>query len=80
MTPPQELLTPFQLGDLKLNNRVVLAPMTRARAGTERMANALMAEYYAQRSNAGLLIQKPTSGSISMAGAWRTAFDFYRKL
>ena len=60
MTPSQELLTPFQLGDLKLDNRVVLSPMTRARAGTERMANALMAEYYAQRSNAGLLITEAT--------------------
>jgi N-ethylmaleimide reductase len=60
MTPPQELLTPFKLGDLTLENRVVLSPMTRARAGTERMANALMAEYYAQRSSAGLLITEGT--------------------
>ena len=76
MTPPQELLTPFQLGDLKLDNRVVLSPMTRARAGTERMANALMAEYYAQRSNAGLLITEATFISEQGIG-WVNAPGIY---
>lgn len=38
------LLRPFQLGDLSLPNRVVMAPLTRGRAGTERIPNALMAE------------------------------------
>lgn len=52
------LLDSFQLGDLSLKNRVVLAPMTRARAGDDRLANALMAEYYAQRASAGLLISE----------------------
>ena len=54
------LLEPFQLGDLTLKNRVALAPMTRARAGVERLPNALMAEYYAQRASAGLLITEAT--------------------
>jgi len=54
------LLDSFQLGDLTLKNRVVLAPMTRARAGQERLPNALMAEYYAQRSSAGLIITEAT--------------------
>ncbi len=54
------LLEPFQLGDLTLKNRVVLAPMTRARAGVERLPNALMAEYYAQRASAGLIITEAT--------------------
>lgn len=54
------LLSPLTLGDLTLKNRVVLAPLTRSRAGTERMANPLMAEYYAQRSGAGLLISEAT--------------------
>lgn len=54
------LLEPFQLGDLLLKNRVVMAPMTRARAGTERLPNALMAEYYAQRASAGLIITEAT--------------------
>ena len=55
-----ELLSPFKLRDLELKNRVVLAPLTRARAGKERMPNDLMAEYYAQRSSAGLLITEAT--------------------
>ena len=54
------LLEPYTLGDLKLQNRVVLAPMTRARAGEERLPNALMAEYYAQRASAGLVITEAT--------------------
>jgi len=50
------LLTPFDLRGLRLRNRIVMAPMTRARAGEERLANPLMAEYYRQRSSAGFLI------------------------
>ena len=55
------LLDPFQLGDLTLNNRVAMAPMTRARAGEARLANALMAEYYAQRASAGLILSEATA-------------------
>ncbi len=55
-----KLFTPFTLGDLTLKNRIVLAPMTRARAGADRIPNALMAEYYAQRAGAGLLITEAT--------------------
>ena len=40
------LLQPFLQGDLELKNRVVLAPMTRGRAGEQRLANAVMAEYF----------------------------------
>jgi N-ethylmaleimide reductase len=61
--PGQALLTPFTLGDLDLANRVALAPMTRARAGSARVPNALMAEYYAQRAGAGLVITEATSVS-----------------
>ncbi|WP_059000687.1 alkene reductase [Leptolyngbya sp. NIES-2104] len=66
MTPSPMLLSPFQLGDLTLKNRVVMAPMTRARAGTDRIPNALMAEYYTQRSTAGLILIEATS--ISQQG------------
>ncbi|MBC8287845.1 MAG: alkene reductase [Nitrospinae bacterium] len=59
-TKSPELLSSFQLGDMKLNNRVVLAPLTRSRAGAERMPNDLMTEYYSQRSSAGLLITEAT--------------------
>ena len=60
-TSKKQLLTPFALGNITLNNRIVLAPMTRARAGKERIANALMTEYYVQRAGAGLLITEATS-------------------
>ncbi|MEM6884802.1 MAG: alkene reductase, partial [Verrucomicrobiota bacterium] len=57
----QKLLSSFTLKDLKLKNRIALAPMTRARAGEERIPNHLMAEYYAQRASAGLVITEATS-------------------
>ncbi|MCA8925086.1 MAG: alkene reductase [Planctomycetes bacterium] len=64
----QALLTPFTLGDLSLRNRVVLAPMTRGKAGPERLPNALMAEYYAQRAGAGLVITEATTVSAQGNG------------
>jgi N-ethylmaleimide reductase len=63
-----QLLTSFTLDGLTLKNRVVLAPMTRARAGTERTANVLMAEYYVQRANAGLIISEATAISEQSLG------------
>ena len=70
------LFSPFQLGDLTLQNRIVLAPMTRARAGSEQTANALMAEYYSQRSTAGLLITEGTFISKQAVG-WVNAPGIY---
>ena len=60
MSTSPHLLSPYVWGDLTLKNRVVLAPLTRSRAGIERMPNALMAEYYAQRAGAGLQISEAT--------------------
>ncbi len=54
------LFDPLQIGALTLPNRVVMAPLTRARAGRSHIANALMAEHYAQRASAGLLIAEAT--------------------
>jgi 2,4-dienoyl-CoA reductase-like NADH-dependent reductase (Old Yellow Enzyme family) len=54
------LFTPFEMSSLALKNRITLAPMTRARAGQSRVPNELMAEYYAQRAGAGLLITEAT--------------------
>jgi N-ethylmaleimide reductase len=54
------LFEPLSMGNLHLKNRIVLAPMTRGRAGSERLPNELMAEYYHQRSTAGLLITEAT--------------------
>jgi N-ethylmaleimide reductase len=60
-TPAESiLLKPFDLRDVPLRNRVVMAPLTRGRAGSERVPNALMAEYYAQRASAGLIITEAT--------------------
>jgi N-ethylmaleimide reductase len=54
------LLTPIQAGDLSLKNRVVMAPLTRVRAGPTHIPNALMAEYYAQRASTGLIMTECT--------------------
>jgi N-ethylmaleimide reductase len=58
----KKLLQPFTLGALQLKNHVVMAPMTRSRA-IGNLPNALMAEYYKQRSGAGLIITEGTSPS-----------------
>ena len=57
---PNHLLTPVTIGDLSLPNRIALAPLTRSRAGTARLPNQIMAEYYGQRASAGLLIAEAT--------------------
>lgn len=54
------LLTPFAIGKIELENRMVMAPMTRNRAGEGNVPTKLMAEYYRQRAGAGLII---TEGS-----------------
>ena len=55
------LASQFQLGSLLLQNRVVLAPLTRGRAGLSRVPNDLMKTYYEQRSGAGLIITEATA-------------------
>src|SRR5262249_19883760 len=55
------LLDPLVLGDWRLPNRVVLAPLTRARASAGRVPNALMAEHYRQPASAGLMLSEATS-------------------
>jgi 2,4-dienoyl-CoA reductase-like NADH-dependent reductase (Old Yellow Enzyme family) len=55
------LFTPLQAGAITLPNRIVLAPLTRMRAGAIRTPNALMAEYYRQRASAGLILTEATS-------------------
>lgn len=56
MTSQSPLFAPYRLGDLPLTNRIVMAPLTRSRAGPGCVATPLMAEYYAQRATAGLII------------------------
>jgi len=52
------LFSPARVGNLLLPNRVVMAPMTRSRAGNEGVPSPLAATYYAQRATAGLIISE----------------------
>jgi 2,4-dienoyl-CoA reductase-like NADH-dependent reductase (Old Yellow Enzyme family) len=62
------LFNPLQLGELTLNNRVIMAPLTRTRADEGRVPGPLAAEYYAQRASAGLIISEATSISPLAVG------------
>lgn len=70
------LFDSLQLGPLTLPNRIFFAPLTRSRAGQQRIPNALMAEYYRQRSSAGLILTEATSvtpmgvGYANTPGIW----------
>ncbi len=55
------LFEPITIGDLTLNNRIIMAPLTRCRATEERTPNPLMVEYYTQRATSGLIITEATS-------------------
>jgi len=55
------LLDPVQIGAFSLPNRIVMAPLTRTRASVRRVPNAMMAEYYAQRAEAGLILSEATA-------------------
>lgn len=54
------LFDPLVLGAVSAPNRILMAPLTRARAGREAIPNDLMAAYYAQRAGAGLIISEAT--------------------
>jgi len=62
------LFSPLQLGAITLPNRVIMAPLTRARAGKERVPNPLMRDYYVQRASAGLILSEATSVSPQGVG------------
>lgn len=70
------LFSKFSIGDLELSNRVVMAPLTRGRAGKERIPNAMMAEYYEQRSGAGLIVSEATTIS-EQANGWNESPGIY---
>lgn len=55
-----ELNSPLKVGDFEIKNRLVMAPLTRARSGESRVPNDLMVEYYQQRANAGLILTEAT--------------------
>ena len=62
------LFSPARFGDLALANRVVMAPLTRNRAGAGLVPSPLAAEYYAQRAGAGLIITEATQVSRGAQG------------
>jgi 2,4-dienoyl-CoA reductase-like NADH-dependent reductase (Old Yellow Enzyme family) len=70
------LFDPIQIGGLSLKNRILMAPLTRSRSGIERTPGPLVAQYYAQRASAGLIISEATSvtplgvGYADTPGIW----------
>lgn len=81
------LFDQLRVGALTLPNRIIMAPLTRARAGLERVPNALMEEYYTQRATAGLIISEATSvtpmgvGYAHTPGIWNAAqIDGWKKI
>jgi N-ethylmaleimide reductase len=85
----RDLFTPIHAGSLKLANRMVMAPLTRNRAGPGLVPGEFAAEYYAQRASAGLIIAEATQISAQGQGyadtpgcysdaqvkGWRTVTD-----
>lgn len=73
------LFDPITIGDMTLKNRIIMAPLTRCRASEGRVPNALMVEYYQQRSSAGLILTEATSvmpmgvGYPDTPGIWSEA-------
>lgn len=71
-----KLFDPISIGDLRLPNRIFMAPLTRSRASAGRVPNALMAEYYTQRASAGMILTEATSvtpqgvGYADTPGIW----------
>jgi N-ethylmaleimide reductase len=57
------LFDPIRLGDIELANRIVMAPLTRNRAGPGQVPSALAVEYYRQRASAGLIVSEATQVS-----------------
>lgn len=81
------LLTPIKIGNIELKNRIVMAPLTRARAFENRTPNDLMLEYYTQRAQAGLIITEATAitptavGYANTPGIWsKEQIDGWKKI
>ena len=63
MSESQHLFTPVRIGAVELRNRIVMAPMTRNRAGEGLAPTKLNATYYAQRASAGLIVTEASQVS-----------------
>ena len=64
------LFSPLQLGAITVPNRIFMAPLTRCRADAEHVPTALMAQYYAQRASAGLIIAEATMAIENHSSFW----------
>jgi N-ethylmaleimide reductase len=64
------LFTPLTVGPLELPNRIWMAPLTRCRAGEGHVPGPLMAEHYAQRASAGLIIAEATMAIEGNSAFW----------
>jgi N-ethylmaleimide reductase len=64
----KDLFAPFQLGDITLANRMVMAPLTRSRALAGNVPGPLTVEYYTQRASIGLIIAEATQVSATAQG------------
>jgi len=72
----KHLFETLQLGAYQLKNRILMAPMTRGRAGPSGVPNSIMAKYYAQRASAGLIITEATAVSAQGKG-WANSPGLY---
>ena len=67
-----DLFAPSRLGALTMRNRIVMAPMTRSRAGVDGIPTAVMVDYYRQRASAGLIVSEGIAPSADGLGYCRT--------
>jgi N-ethylmaleimide reductase len=64
------LFSPLKVGSMTAPNRIFMAPLTRCRATAEHVPTALMAEHYAQRTSAGLIIAEATMAMEGNSSFW----------
>ncbi len=69
---PRRLFEPLVIGRYELPHRIVMAPLTRCRVTDPNIPNRLMADYYAQRRSAALIVTEATAVSEAGQGYWRT--------
>ncbi len=78
ISPVPSLFSPVTLGKIELANRIVMAPLTRVRAGSTGIPGDLMVEYYSQRASVGMIITEgtyPDHASQGWVGAPGIATD-----
>lgn len=73
------LFSPMRMGDITLQNRIVMAPMTRNRAGQGNVPNSLNAHYYRQRASAGLIITEAAQVSRTHAAGFASMPGIHSK-